>query len=71
MITRLLLLAGAATALQLQPRRDYIRGFNSAAPRACAPSTVDGLAAGTCRYEEGTQREWQCLYAASPSLGPH
>ena len=33
-IARLLLLASAATALQLQPRRDYIRGFNSAAPRA-------------------------------------
>ena len=37
LITRLLLLAGAATALQLQPRRDYIRGFNSAAPRAAPP----------------------------------
>ena len=33
-IARLLLLASAATALQLTPRRDYIRGFNSAAPRA-------------------------------------
>ena len=31
---RLLLLLASATALQLQPRRDYIRGFNSAAPRA-------------------------------------
>ena len=28
------LLVSAATALQLTPRRDYIRGFNSAAPRA-------------------------------------
>ena len=39
LITRLLLLAGAATALQLQPRRDYIRGFNSAAPRAAPLAT--------------------------------
>ena len=39
LITRLLLLAGAATALQLQPRRDYIRGFNSAAPRAAPIAT--------------------------------
>ena len=31
---RLILLLAGATALQLQPRRDYIRGFNSAAPRA-------------------------------------
>jgi hypothetical protein len=31
---RLILLLASATALQLQPRRDYIRGFNSAAPRA-------------------------------------
>ena len=31
---RLVLLLASATALQLQPRRDYIRGFNSAAPRA-------------------------------------
>ena len=31
---RLVLLLVSATALQLQPRRDYIRGFNSAAPRA-------------------------------------
>ena len=31
---RLILLLVSATALQLQPRRDYIRGFNSAAPRA-------------------------------------
>ena len=31
---RLILLLVSATALQLKPRRDYIRGFNSAAPRA-------------------------------------
>ena len=31
---RLILLLASAAALQLQPRRDYIRGFNSAAPRA-------------------------------------
>ena len=30
----ILLLVSAATSLQLTPRRDYIRGFNSAAPRA-------------------------------------
>ncbi len=36
---RLILLLVSATALQLQPRRDYIRGFNSAAPRAAPIAT--------------------------------
>ena len=36
---RLVLLLASATALQLQPRRDYIRGFNSAAPRAAPLAT--------------------------------
>ena len=36
---RLILLLVSATALQLQPRRDYIRGFNSAAPRAAPLAT--------------------------------
>ena len=45
-IARLLLLASAATALQLQPRRDYIRGFNSAAPRAAPCADPKGPVRG-------------------------
>ncbi len=43
---RLILLLVSATALQLQPRRDYIRGFNSAAraaPIATPPKGVSVL----------------------------
>ena len=45
-IARLLLLTSAATALQLTPRRDYIRGFNSAAPRAAPCADPKGPVRG-------------------------